>query len=127
MPGRSARVVLIQRFRFEALEPSADRHPGALDFGDQLRSGHAAPRELGIPVADVAGATEPRADVVLDVASQMERQGPGGVGQPRDLLPDLLLVGIRLQLAPERAEVAVEYGRDVGGEVGRIHCGLRTI
>ena len=49
----------------------------------------------------------------------MQREGTRGVGQTRNRVPDLPLVGIGLELTPECAEVAVEHGRQVGGEGDR--------
>src|SRR5512135_1014053 len=46
-----------------------------LDLGRNLGARDVTPAEFGSPVANVSAATEYRAEEVLDVAAQMERQG----------------------------------------------------
>jgi hypothetical protein len=105
-------IVAVDIARQERGQPGLHRRAGTLDLGEQLRARHTTPAELRVAVAHVPGPPQPRADVVLQVAREVQRQRPGRIGNGRQLPPDRPLVGVGLELAPERAEVAIENGGD---------------
>ena len=72
-----------------------------------------ARRELGRPVAHVAGAAEDGPDEVAQVAAGVEGEVAGGVRDARERPPEAVVVGEELDLAGEGLELAGQDPPDV--------------
>jgi hypothetical protein len=98
----------------EPRQHSLDLREGLGDFGEQPLARQPPRRELERPIAHVAGPAEDRADEVLQISADVERQGADGVGDAGQGLPDPGLVGKKLDLARESAQFTTDEKRRPG-------------
>jgi hypothetical protein len=79
---------------------------------DQLRARHVALRELGRAIAHVAAAAKACAHEMPQVARQVQRKRAAAVGEARHLAPRAGVVGVQVELAAQRAQVAPQDRTD---------------
>jgi hypothetical protein len=133
-PGREPRagdflgILECELVRRETLQDVTDDADGFLDLGRQGRSRDPTPSEFKLAIANVVVAAENRADVMLQITAEMERESAGRIRDSGHDAPDQLFVGEKNQLSFERLELAKEHGLDPRGEAHMVPvmCG-RTI
>jgi hypothetical protein len=89
-----------------------DRSARGSDLPQQHRPRHVSAGELGGPVTHVASARHPGAEIVLEIASEMQDQRAADSRDARYLSPQILLVGVGFDFALESRKVPVEHGRN---------------
>src|SRR4051812_7108547 len=119
------RVVVGQLDIAKIGQPGPNGLSGPVKLRQNGGSRHIPLRELSVSVSHIARSTETGSQEVLYVAGDVEGQGAGDIGEARNLSPQQVVGGIRLDLASERAEIALEDaadGRDESLRSGRT-CG----
>ena len=102
------RVVERQPLGREIAQDVLDDADGGSDLPGHAAPGSRAPAELGFAIADILGAAEDRADVVLEIPGHVQSEVRGGIRDAGDRAPDDLVVGKELELSPEPFELPDE-------------------